>query len=129
MATDALIAADGELADALPETLAGLNENLPAAWSHGNPVDVLGDANSRRIEKAAQIVLADPGVDAVLVILTPQAMTNPTATAKVLGGWPERPSSRPGRLAGRGRHEEGVGILIDAGVPAYARRNRRSARS
>ncbi|MCL4839315.1 MAG: hypothetical protein KJ058_15280, partial [Thermoanaerobaculia bacterium] len=77
VATDALVAQGGELAALAPATLAALDECLPPAWSHGNPVDVLGDAPSRRLEKAVETVLADPGVDALLVILTPQAMTNP----------------------------------------------------
>ena len=93
MATDALIAAKGTLARLSDETLEKLNAVLPPAWSHGNPVDVLGDANSKRVEKAAQIVLADPDVDALLVILTPQAMTNPTAIAKVIGALRRRPPS------------------------------------
>ena len=84
-----LIAAKGSLAALSPETLDQLNQSLPSAWSHQNPVDVLGDANSKRIEKAAQIVLADSGVDALLVILTPQAMTNSTAVRpKLSANWP-----------------------------------------
>ncbi len=53
MATDALIAPDGTLAKLSEKTMAALDENLPPFWSHRNPVDVLGDANSKRIEKAA----------------------------------------------------------------------------
>ncbi len=76
MATDALIASDGILAKLSDDTINQLNENLPAFWSHRNPVDVLGDAPSKRISKAVEILLHDPGVDAALVIITPQAMTN-----------------------------------------------------
>ena len=72
IATDALIADNGSLARLSPDTLDQLNAALPSSWSHGNPVDILGDATSKRLEKAAQIVLADPGVEALLVILTPQ---------------------------------------------------------
>jgi acetyltransferase len=57
MATDALIASNGELARLSDKTMALLNENLPAFWSHGNPVDVLGDARAKRIAKATGIVL------------------------------------------------------------------------
>ena len=81
MATDALISLGGDLAKLSRKTIRELNEVLPAAWSHGNPVDVLGDAPPDRYAKAAEIVLADEGVDAVLTILTPQAMTDPTGTA------------------------------------------------
>jgi acetyltransferase len=121
IASDALIAQQGALATLAPETLAQLDEALPPAWSHGNPVDVLGDANSRRIEKAVEIVLADRNVDAVLVIVTPQAMTNPTATARVLGklAGQSRKLLLAGWLGGRAMRE-GLPILADAGIAAYA---------
>ena len=81
MATDSLIARNGQLAQLSAETIERLNDALPTCWSHGNPVDVLGDAGAERFSGALQTVLADVGVDAALVILTPQAMTDPTATA------------------------------------------------
>lgn len=120
MATDALIEAHGVLAELSDGTMAALNENLPSSWSHGNPIDVLGDANSKRIEKAVQIVLQDAGVDAVLVILTPQAMTNPTATAKAVGALAEN-TAKPILAAWLGGQSmrEGVQTLIDKGVAAY----------
>ena len=120
MATDALIGANGILAELSEETINQLNENLPLYWSHGNPVDVLGDARAKRIAKATQIVLNDRGVDAVLVIPTPQAMTNPNATAKeisalvagttkpILAAW----------LGGRSMHEADD-ILVENGIPSY----------
>lgn len=84
IATDALIANHGKLAKLSDETMQNLNDNLPPSWSHGNPVDVLGDARSKRIARAVEFVVNDPEVDAVLVILTPQAMTNSTSTAKAV---------------------------------------------
>src|SRR5262249_43941976 len=81
MATDALLTNRGALATLAPETIARLNQCLPASWSHGNPVDVLGDAPAERYAQALEVTLADPNVDAAVVILTPQAMTEPTATA------------------------------------------------
>jgi len=120
IATDALIAQQGVLATLSAETMARLDEALPPAWSHGNPVDVLGDANSKRIEKAAGIVLADGNVDAVLAIVTPQAMTNPTATARVLGKLAEQ-SRKPllaAWLGGRAMRE-GLPVLAEAGIAAY----------
>jgi len=120
MATDALISLRGSLAQLTDESMNGLNQCLPPSWSHGNPVDVLGDANSKRLEKAAKIVADDPDVDAVLVILTPQAMTNPTASAKVIGTLAET-TSKPILAAWVGGQSmnEGIRILIDKGVPAY----------
>lgn len=64
------------------ETLTRLDAQLPPHWSHGNPVDVLGDAPPERYEQAVDICLRDPNVDGVLVLLTPQAMTHPYAVAE-----------------------------------------------
>ncbi|MGW8257220.1 MAG: acetate--CoA ligase family protein, partial [Thermoguttaceae bacterium] len=75
MTTDALIERAGKLAHIADETIEKLNECLPPCWSHNNPVDVLGDAPPERFAKALDIVLKEKNVDAVLVILTPQAMT------------------------------------------------------
>jgi len=120
IATDALIASGGVLAKLSPETMARLNENLPPSWSHGNPVDVLGDANSKRIEKVTQIVIEDAGVDAVVVILTPQAMTNPTATAKAIGKLAAS-TGKPMLAAWLGGQSmrESIPILEDSGIAAY----------
>lgn len=120
MATDALIQAKGELATPADATITRLNEILPPAWSHRNPVDVLGDANSKRVEKAMQILLDDIGVDAALVILTPQAMTNPAATARAVGKLAQQ-QNKPVLAAwlGGGSMREGIQILIDCGVPTY----------
>jgi len=120
MATDALIALRGTLAELSAETMDKLNLNLPQAWSHRNPVDVLGDAGAKRIEKATEIVLHDSGVDAALVILTPQAMTNPTAVAKAVGKLAA--DTRKPILAawlGGATMREGMQILIDHGVAVY----------
>lgn len=120
MATDALVAAGGSLARLSDATLAELNGSLPPHWSRRNPVDVLGDAKSKLVGKAARIVLDDPGVDALLVIVTPQAMTNPTAVARevaaqaaatpkpVLAAWLGGPAIR-----------EGTNLLNEAGIPTY----------
>jgi len=120
MATDSLIEHDGELSELSEDTMAQLNSNLPAFWSKANPVDVLGDANSKRISKAVQIVLQDKSTDAVLVILTPQAMTNPTATAKEIAKL-SADTKKPILAAWLGgeRMREGMQILSDAGVPVY----------
>ncbi|MEI6455797.1 MAG: bifunctional acetate--CoA ligase family protein/GNAT family N-acetyltransferase [bacterium] len=120
MATDALIASNGVLAELSPETMVKLNENLPAFWSHGNPVDVLGDARAKRIAKATQIVLEDKNVDAVLVILTPQAMTNPNASAKEISALVST-TQKPILAAWLGGHSmhEADDILVEAGIPSY----------
>jgi acetyltransferase len=84
MAVDALLAERGHLAQLSESTLQTLNGLLPRSWSHGNPVDVLGDADEHRFASAAAVVLSDPNVDTLLAVLTPQSMTNPTQTAALL---------------------------------------------
>lgn len=84
LATDSLITNGGELAKLSPETMDAYNQLLPAAWSHNNPVDILGDASPERYSKALEIAAKDPNSDGILVILTPQAMTDPTKTAEQL---------------------------------------------
>jgi acetyltransferase len=84
LATDTLITNGGELAEISKESMDAYNNLLPAAWSHNNPVDILGDASPERYAKALEIAAKDPNSDGMLVILTPQAMTDPTQTAEQL---------------------------------------------
>ena len=69
-----------------PETIEKLNKVLPSNWSHGNPVDIIGDADPARFQVAVEAVLADENVDAVVVNFTPQMKTDPIRTAEVLVG-------------------------------------------
>jgi len=84
LATDALIMGGGELAELTPETMEAYNAVLPPTWSHNNPVDIIGDASPERYAKALEIASKDPNSDGMLVILTPQAMTDPTQIAEQL---------------------------------------------
>jgi acetyltransferase len=84
LATDALMDSGGALAELSPQTVAALDQVLPPQWSHNNPVDILGDADPERYAKALEIAAQDPNSDGLLVILTPQAMTDPTLTAEQL---------------------------------------------
>jgi acetyltransferase len=84
LATDALIMGGGELSELTPETMEAYNAVLPATWSHNNPVDIIGDASPERYAKALEIAAKDPNSDGMLVILTPQAMTDPTQIAEQL---------------------------------------------
>jgi acetyltransferase len=86
IATDALIDHQGNLADLSSETLHYLDENLPPFWSHGNPIDLLADADPLRYGIALKACLRDRNVDGILAILTPQAMTDATAVARELVG-------------------------------------------
>ncbi len=84
LATDSLIQNGGELTEISPEAMEAYNKLLPAAWSHNNPVDILGDASPERYAKSLEIAANDANSDGMLVILTPQAMTDPTETAEEL---------------------------------------------
>ncbi len=72
------------LAQLSDTTIEALQKSLPANWSHGNPVDLIGDADAARYAAALSACLFDPGVDGALVILTPQAMTAPLEVARVV---------------------------------------------
>jgi len=65
-------------------TVEYLNQYLPPNWPHGNPVDIIGDAQAERYYHAVKACLDDENVDGVLAILTPQAMTKPLESAQVL---------------------------------------------
>lgn len=84
LATDALIECGGTLAELSLESFDALNKLLPAHWSRGNPVDILGDADAERYAKAIEIVARDQNNDGLLTILTPQAMTDSSGTAERL---------------------------------------------
>lgn len=120
MALDTLLERGGALAPLDDRTIERLDEHLPPAWSHANPVDLLGDAPARRFGDATAAVLDDPGVDAALVILTPQAMTDPAGSAAQVQAAAAR-SKKPvlaawmGGAAVRGARES----LAEAGIPAY----------
>ncbi len=94
LATDALVESGGQLASLSPATIAALNAVLPAHWSHGNPIDVLGDASAERYAKGIEIVAADPECDGVLAVFAPQALTDATATAQQLNAT-ARPRDKP----------------------------------
>ncbi|MFB2838952.1 bifunctional acetate--CoA ligase family protein/GNAT family N-acetyltransferase [Floridanema evergladense] len=82
LATDALITGGGELAELSSETVEKLKPILPASASTHNPIDILGDADPERYSKSLEIALKDPNSDGILIILTPQAMSDPTKTAE-----------------------------------------------
>ena len=120
MATDALIAQGGKLVKLSDTTMKSLNDYLPPFWSHGNPIDVLGDAPPARFAEATRIVLEDENVDAVLVVLTPQAMTAPTETARAIIEISEKTSKMiMAAWLGGASMKEGIDLFNNAGIPAY----------
>jgi len=92
LATDMLIGAGAQLANLAPETMEAFNKLLPPTWSHNNPVDIIGDAKPELYAKSLEIAAKDPNTDGILIILTPQAMTDPTATAECLKGYAQIPN-------------------------------------
>lgn len=84
MATDRAADLGVSMAELSAATIETLNQHLPANWSHGNPVDIIGDASAERYHHAVEACLQDDNVDGVLAILTPQAMTKPLESAQVV---------------------------------------------
>lgn len=84
LAADSIITHGGELAKLSEETMRTMDGNLPPFWSHGNPLDILGDADVKRFELAVRTCIADPNVDGLLVIYTPQGTTQPTLIAETV---------------------------------------------
>ena len=125
LATDALERAGLTLANFDAQTLSALKEHLPGAASVANPVDVLGDARADRYRHALDAVAADPEVDGILVVLTPQAMTEIAATAEAVTATAEG-SDKPilACFMGSKRVQAGIDILMKAGVPNYPFPNR-----
>ncbi len=120
LATDALITGGGELSDISEATMEELNGFLPAAWSHNNPIDIIGDAAPERYAQALEIAARDENSDGLLVILTPQAMTDPTATARELTRFATI-EGKPVLASWMGGTDvaEGAAILREAGIPTF----------
>ena len=120
LATDMLIGSGAQLADLEPATMEALNKILPPTWSHGNPVDVIGDAKPELYAKTIEIVAKDPNTDGLLVILTPQAMTDPVGTAEQLKPFAHI-EGKPiiASWMGAGSVEKGEDILNAAQIPTF----------
>jgi acetyl coenzyme A synthetase (ADP forming)-like protein len=120
MATDACERAGLQLASLERETMDALQAALPLAASVLNPVDVLGDALADRYALALENVAADPNVGGILVILTPQVMTQVVETADVVGQAAQG-MDKPIFCCFMGREtvEPGIRVLNQHGVPNY----------
>ncbi len=121
LATDALERAGLTIARFDIETIHALEQFLPDAASAANPVDVLGDALADRYRFAIETVAADRNVDGLLVMLTPQAMTEIEETAKAIGqisAQVEKPILAC--FMGEARVASGIAILNQSGVPNYS---------
>ncbi len=120
MAADRAADLNIQLAELSESSLTALNEFLPPTWSHGNPVDVIGDATPERYQQAVSVCLRDANVDGVLVILTPQAMTNPTEVAKAIISLAEQ-STKPILTCWMGRNQvdEGRKLFVQGRIPDF----------
>ena len=120
LATDALVADGGELAELSEETMKAFDAILPPQWSHNNPVDILGDAEPERYAKSLEIAAKDPAIDGMLVILTPQEMTDPTQIAEKLKPY-AKGLGKPLLASWMGGAEVAAGeeILNHAGIPTF----------
>ena len=120
LATDALIRGGGQLAPISDATIEALNPVLPASWSHANPIDIIGDAPPDRYAAALNIMAKDPDSDGLLVILTPQAMTDPTKTAQQLIPYLSG-TDKPILASWMGGNDVATGerILSEAGVATF----------
>ncbi len=121
IATDALIMGNGQLSTPDAPTIEALNKVLPSTWSHGNPIDIIGDAPPERYAKSVELVANDKNSDGLLVILTPQAMTDPTVTADELRRHAKL-GDKPilASWMGGADVEAGARILNQAGIPNFA---------
>ncbi|MGC9423403.1 bifunctional acetate--CoA ligase family protein/GNAT family N-acetyltransferase [Vibrio sp.] len=124
MAIDALLERGGQLAKLSPDIYNELNQNLPPSWSHGNPIDIVGDADAQRYITALNIVLESDDVDAILIMHSPSAIAHSQQTAQaivellknhprarrfnILTNWSGELTARPARQ-----------IFTHAGIPTY----------
>ena len=120
IATDALLTLGGELAELSASTVDALNKVLPPHWSHNNPIDMIGDAGPDRFEKTVEIVAKDPSADGLLVIMTPQGMTNPALIAEKITRFAKL-DHKPILASWMGGAEaaQGEAILNRAGIPTF----------
>src|SRR5436190_20400574 len=121
LATDALLTTGGALAEISKGTMDELNKFLPPVWSHNNPIDVIGDAGPELYAKTLEAAGRDINSDGLLVILTPQAMTDATATAEKLKAFGHI-GAKPVLASWMGGNEVAAGeaILNRAGIPTFA---------
>ena len=122
MATDRAAELGIQMPKPSDKAMAAFNDVLPAHWSHNNPIDILGDATAERYSQALEVCLDDPNYDAVLVLLTPQAMTDPTAIAEQMAKQLKaKKTHKPVMTAWLGETlvSEARQVFAKAGIPTF----------
>lgn len=126
LATDKLIEKEGRLAELSPATIQQLDQVLPSTWSRTNPIDIIGDADGTRYGKALAVLLADRGVDGILVMNCPTAITSSEEAAQTVIKEVEQRAggaSRPVVLAswlGNGSAEKARQLFRRSRIPCYS---------
>lgn len=118
---DAVERSDLKIAEFSKETVEGLKKVLPPAAALYNPVDVIGDARDDRYANALNVIIKDKSVDALIILLTPQAMSNVADIAKAIAKISKK-TKKPVVTAFMGGHtvDPGIKILREKGIPNYA---------
>ncbi len=121
LAADALLDRGGELAVLSAATLARLDKELPAAWSHGNPIDIVGDATAARFGQSLEAVFAEPAADAVLVLHCPTAVSTGLTAARAVAAAHATHAERTLLTSWLGEHTARAAreLLEAQGVPTY----------
>lgn len=124
MATDAIIARGGKMAELSPKTMETLNTFMPHYWSRGNPIDILGDAKADRYKATVEACLNDENIDGLLIIYTAQAVGEPAEIARTIA---ELCKSRAYHyktiltsFMGYGAVEEANRIFSQNNIPTYS---------
>jgi len=120
LATDALIGQGGRLAEIDAATVAQLNTFLPASWSHGDPIDIIGDARGSRYAEALKVLMAAPGIDAILVLNCPTAVADSyDAASAVVTAAKTSPRVVLTNWLGAHAAEQSRKDFESAGIPTY----------
>ena len=123
MATDSLIGQGGKVAQLSPKTMETLDALLPHFWSHGNPVDILGDARADRYRATIEACLKDENVDGILIIYTHQAVAEPIEIAKTISEFiksqPYHNKTILTSFLGYGAVEEANRIFSQNSIPTF----------
>ncbi|MDR2188473.1 MAG: bifunctional acetate--CoA ligase family protein/GNAT family N-acetyltransferase [Azonexus sp.] len=108
------------LAELTNETMATLNKLMPQGWSHNNPIDIHGDATPERYRETLLAVIQDANVDSTLLMLSPQAMTDPMGVARAIIEIVDKlDRSVICCWMGEEQVHESRKLLEDAGIPAF----------